>query len=687
MNNKEVARISDYITGDIMWEKVATDYLYIENTYNGNNVISIASTLTNTVTPGSYATSIEYSKNKSSWTTISLTAGNTETITMSEGERVYFRNDSGVFNTYQSSGQFITNISCSQSHNVGGNVGTLIDYRNVDSINYTGKTGCFMKLFSDNTSLVNSNMLRITTTQLPDRGLYGMFWGCTSMVSTPELYNITTIGKECYQSMFRSCTSLTTAPALPATTLAQNCYTFMFYGCTNLTTVPGLPAIYLEEECYRAMFRNCTSLVTGPFIYAKYYAVRSCMDMFRGCTSLNTLRVQAMNISATDCTSEWLNNVAQSGTFYSDGSAVFTYPSTSGIPQGWSEVVAADYFYIKNTYPGQNVLTINVNATQYPDPERHTTSVQYSKDAVNWTTLSLVTGSYAINMLEGERVYFRNDSGLFNYRNYMETSFVCSESCVAGGELKTLLNWRIYRTINLPAQCFYRLFYNNTKLITAPTLNYTDLNSGCYMEMFYGCSSLINVSNLPATTLPYQCYQYMFRGCSSLVYAPAISGTTLGSYCCLGMFNGCSSLVTAPTLSATTLATECYYGMFTNCTSLVNAPALPATRLVDGCYGSMFAGCTSLVDAPDISHASCIDRLADRKCCSSMYNRCYNLANVYAPSYNWDGTDNYDCFFTWVKNAGTNVSGTKYMYAWTRPRAGEDGLGDYTYVQIINNVE
>lgn len=38
----------------------------------------------------------------------------------------------------------------------------------------------------------------------------------------------------CYYSMFNNCSSLTTAPALPATTLANYCYGSMFYGCTSL---------------------------------------------------------------------------------------------------------------------------------------------------------------------------------------------------------------------------------------------------------------------------------------------------------------------------------------------------------------------------------------------------------------------------------------------------------------------
>ena len=60
--------------------------------------------------------------------------------------------------------------------------------------------------------------------------------------------------------MLNGCTSLTTAPALPATTLAENCYGSMFNGCTSLTTAPALSATTLANNCYDSMFNGCTSL-------------------------------------------------------------------------------------------------------------------------------------------------------------------------------------------------------------------------------------------------------------------------------------------------------------------------------------------------------------------------------------------------------------------------------------------
>ena len=61
--------------------------------------------------------------------------------------------------------------------------------------------------------------------------------------------DVLTIGDYCYASMFQGCTSLTTAPALPATTLAGYCYYYMFYGCTKIKLSTTLTGIY--DKVYR----------------------------------------------------------------------------------------------------------------------------------------------------------------------------------------------------------------------------------------------------------------------------------------------------------------------------------------------------------------------------------------------------------------------------------------------------
>ena len=57
--------------------------------------------------------------------------------------------------------------------------------------------------------------------------------------------------------MFYNCSSLTTAPELPATTLAGNCYNGMFNGCTSLKRIKMNAS---SGNWGSEMFNGCTSL-------------------------------------------------------------------------------------------------------------------------------------------------------------------------------------------------------------------------------------------------------------------------------------------------------------------------------------------------------------------------------------------------------------------------------------------
>ena len=80
-------------------------------------------------------------------------------------------------------------------------------------------------------SLIDPTMER---TDVPAYAYHYMFYGCTSLTSAPEL-PATTLASGCYNRVFEGCTNLTQAPALPATTLASNCYSNMFEGCTQFS--------------------------------------------------------------------------------------------------------------------------------------------------------------------------------------------------------------------------------------------------------------------------------------------------------------------------------------------------------------------------------------------------------------------------------------------------------------------
>ena len=83
-----------------------------------------------------------------------------------------------------------------------------------------------------------------------------MFYGCSSLTTAPAL-PATTLAENCYKEMFYTCENLTTASQLPATTLAKNCYAYMFYGCFRLRKIPALPAHILPDSCYYGMFKEC----------------------------------------------------------------------------------------------------------------------------------------------------------------------------------------------------------------------------------------------------------------------------------------------------------------------------------------------------------------------------------------------------------------------------------------------
>ena len=85
--------------------------------------------------------------------------------------------------------------------------------------------------------------------------------------------------------MFSECTGLTAAPELPATALAESCYHYMFYECTGLSEITCLA----ESTVIRA-------------------------------------------------TTNWLGEVAETGTFTKAAGADFWEDGASGIPTDWTVI-------------------------------------------------------------------------------------------------------------------------------------------------------------------------------------------------------------------------------------------------------------------------------------------------------------------------------------------------------------
>ena len=368
-----------------------------------------------------------------------------------------------------------------------------------------------------------------------------------------------------------------------------------------------------------------------------------------------------------------------------------------------------DYFYIENTYAGENTITFTTvkPSSNPPSYAKYAEKIEYSTDKRNWNTLTFNTSTpKTITIESGEKLYLRNDSGGFNYYNIIQyyTNINTSQNFVIGGNINTLINYNDVDNVSLKGDygCFYKLFYNVkyitdasnliipsttivgnycremfsgckslvnaptlsattladycynglfsgcSSLVNAPELPATKLKTGCYTELFNGCSSLVNAPELPATTLASDCYFRMFAGCKSLANAPTLPATKLTSQCYYQMFSGCKSLANAPTLPATTLADYCYYGLFNGCSSLVNAPELPATKLKTGCYVQLFNGCSSLVNAPELPATTLANKSYDY-----MFGNCSKLNSITVHATDISASDCTNRWLSGVSSTGT----------------------------------
>ena len=251
--------------------------------------------------------------------------------------------------------------------------------------------------------------------------------------------------------------------------------------------------------------------------------------------------------------------------------------------------------------------------------------LEYSVNNGDWTTLEAGTGVTFGGSNGNLRLRGTNLNGTSVTGQYSTITFTDSNVPVAcTGDIRTLLDWDNYTTVNTENAMFIKLFEN--------------------------CSVLTSAPELPATSLAYNCYYCMFFGCTNLKSAPKLPAPTLTTCCYFAMFAMCTNLKTAPELPAEALAYQCYDSMFSGCTNLKTAPKLPAKNSRRECYASMFSGCTNLKSA-ELS----IEFL-DRGCCNFMFNNCTNLSSVtmLAPSKEITLSGSYLDY--WLNNAGTDPS-------------------------------
>ena len=255
-------------------------------------------------------------------------------------------------------------ISCTSNCYVYGNIMSLISKEGFSTLTSLTGTDNFRGLFYNNTRIYShpSKKLLLPATTIGNYAYSNMFYKCTHLTVAPDLPAMS-IGEFCYADMFSKCSGLTKAPTIAAKvtapycfqrmfmdctaltdggviraeTLAEFCCSDMYAGCTALVNAPVLGATTLNVNCYEYMFSGCSNLVNAPVLPAETLEVKCYMNMFDGCSSLNYVKCLAKDISATQCTYQWLSGVSGSGTFVTPAATGWS-TGDSGIPSGWSRV-------------------------------------------------------------------------------------------------------------------------------------------------------------------------------------------------------------------------------------------------------------------------------------------------------------------------------------------------------------
>ena len=176
--------------------------------------------------------------------------------------------------------------------------------------------------------------------------------------------------------------------------------------------------------------------------------------------------------------------------------------------------------------------------------------LEYSVNFGDWKEVKADDGVTFGGQNGGLRLRGKNVKGTateaFSYSTISFTNPDVKVACT--GDIRTLLDWEKYKTV--------------------------DTKDACFIYLFDGCKVLTSAPDLPGTTLAEDCYYFMFQNCTSLKVAPALPATKLAADCYCGIFYGCTSLETAPELPATNLPSNCYNAMFYGCRKLMSLTLL-----------------------------------------------------------------------------------------------------------------
>ena len=361
---------------------------------------------------------------------------------------------------------------------------------------------------------------------------------------------------------------------------------YMTAAVTNLKEIPG------NRQLDVTLVRKTARLILN---------IQSFNDQFTDDTKVNHIRIASK--ASTDTNESSTINIKPLqkgeggiGTTYTalvipgkvEGKLYFTTDEDTEAPLVVKTgTLEAGKSYTYNLIVGKNKVTIgNVTVAEWTTGEITGGKAEYNPDftfkADAEQKFKMITkGNYTISKLQysvnngewndvvaNEEVTFGGTNGDLHLRGtntngtasgkdaYSTITFTNDVKVACTGDIRTLLDWKNYSTVNTQNARFCSLFRDCAVLTSAPELPAKELAEECYYSMFYGCTSLTSTPELKATKLAENCYFHMFYKCTKLstvtMLAPSdqISKTTI---CCFDwLYNaGTDETVSSRTLIVT----------------------------------------------------------------------------------------------------------------------------------------
>lgn len=482
-----------------------------------------------------------------------------------------------------------------------------------------------------------------------------MFYGCTSLTSASidGIYGNSS-ANDCFYEMFRGCISMTSCLGSVPYTGTYGC-SGMFYGCSSLVSSPYLSMETLPTGVYSNMFYGCSSLKIIITNQSQQGSGTSnwTYGVPNGGTGANARYYVKLNSSNTGTTQNSSGNtsnahyipynwqvlseflVFSSKVDYKIKLQMIGNPTAKTVRyinmsdstptlqifnnhtyNSWIQCSAFKQFFIQAESTDDN--SFSTGPSDYYKFDIYTEGQEF--DGTNGVSCignlsALVrTTSPPLNMTREYTFYklFHNCSKLSScpdlcYINYSRSGGHNYEYAFSG----TSISFIPSNPLTGVKERDFSHAFSNTLCNSAGAFslaNVTVIGPGAFEYMFAGCTNFGSfndeLTKLPASSvsLSEACFANMYDGCTSITRIPEnyLPWMNLARECYKEMFRGCTSLTDVPkdllpaiSLGPTTIL--CYYGMFCNCTSLRKGPKLPASgTITDGPYLRIFAGCVNL---------------------------------------------------------------------------------------------